>query len=341
MTETVSDIGEFELIRRIDTFLEKLGNRSSKVTLGMGDDAACFEGREGFDLLVTCDSMVERRHYLPEYISPVDLGRRAMVMNISDIGAMGGNPLYALVSLGLRAETSVKDVEDMYRGFMEELGPLGGTIIGGNITGMDGPAVIDITLIGEVEKNKIVKRSTAKPGDAILVTGYPGQAAAGLRLLLDAKEGEDLRDHPLVRAFIRPVHRAGEGYAIAGSGLASAMIDISDGFAGDLGHICEMSGVGAELVQEKFPLSKDMIKMSLPAGRDIFDMVLGDSDDYELIITCPAKDTTRLSYIIHSVGGVQVSEVGRITEASKGMTLVLREGGRRDIRPSGWDHFRK
>lgn len=340
MSETIGDIGEFQLIDRIHNFLEKQGKQISAVTLGIGDDAASFQPGEGCEILVTCDAMIEGRHYLRKFITAVDLGRRAMVMNISDIGAMGGRPLYALISLGLPAETTVKDVEEMYLGFVKELEPFGASIIGGNITGTDGTSIIDITLIGEIEKGRAVRRSTAQVGDAILVTGYLGQAAAGLRLLLEAEDTGDILDHPLVRAYNRPSHRAREGYAIARSGYANSMIDISDGFLGDLGHICEMSRVGAEIIQENLPLNDSLREQSASFGGDIFDLVLGDSDDYELIITCAPEKVDPVRSVVVALNNNPVSEVGRIVEASKGMNLISKDGTSRRIKPSGWDHFK-
>jgi len=340
MSQTLSDIGEFGLIDRIHELLQKEGLTAPGVTLGIGDDTAAFRPRPGYELLVTCDAMVEGRHYLPEHISPKNLGRRAMALNISDIGAMGGWPLYALVSLGLKAETLVADVEAMYRGFIAELNPFEASIIGGNVTKSGHGVFIDITLIGEVEQDKIVRRSTAKAGDVILVTGYPGQAAAGLYLLLNAQSTEDLEDHPLVQAFNTPSHRAKEGRAIAQSGYATAMIDTSDGFLGDLGHICKESGVGAILVQERLPMAEALRGAAARLGRDPYDLVLQDSDDYELIITCAPGNIDGIRSALATVSEVPVSEVGQITQAAEGIKLILPDGTDRGVAPTGWDHFR-
>ncbi len=154
MSETLADTGEFGLIDRIDNVVKKEGITNSGLTTGIGDDAASFIPGDGYEILITCDSMVEGRHYLPDHISPSDLGRRAMVMNISDIGAMGGRPLYAVVSLGLRSDTSVADVEEMYRGFLSGLNPFKASLIGGNINRAGYFNFIDITTISEGEKNK-------------------------------------------------------------------------------------------------------------------------------------------------------------------------------------------
>ena len=341
MTERVSDIGEFGLIRRIDELVNKEGIRSERVTLGIGDDTAAFLPRPGYELLVTCDSIVEGRHYLSEYIHPLDLGRRAMIVNISDIGAMGGKPLYALISLGLRADTSVQDVEEIYRGFLSELNPFGASIIGGNITKSGNGMFIDITLIGEVEQGKAVRRSGARPGDVILVTGYPGQSAAGLKLLLLEPGDSKIREHPLVKVYNTPSHRAQLGEAIAQTRCASALIDTSDGFLGDLGHICEESGVGAELIKERFPISERLREAALRLRVDPYDFFLGDSDDYELIMTCRPEDVPRIRSTVPQCCPVLVTEVGRITGKSGEIFLLLPDGRELPVKPSGWDHFRK
>jgi thiamine-monophosphate kinase len=339
MPERIGDIGEFGLIRRIDGLLKREGIGSERVSLGIGDDTASFLPRPGYEVLVTCDCMVEDRHYLSRYVTPFDLGRRAMTSNISDIGAMGGKPLYALVSLGLKAEMLVRDVEEMYQGFLAELSPFGASVIGGNLTRSGNGMFIDITLIGEVREGRGVRRSGAREGDAILVTGYPGQAAAGLQLLLHAPDDMALLSHPLVRAYNTPSHRAQLGEAIAETGYATAMIDTSDGFLGDLGHICEESEVGAEILNEKIPVSKAVYEAALLLGRDPHDFFLGESDDYELVITCRPEHVDSLRSLGAECRGAPLTEVGRITTPGRGIALVLLGGETRQVKPSGWDHF--
>jgi thiamine-monophosphate kinase len=342
MPETLSDIGEFGLIDRIDALLQKAGARSSEVTIGIGDDCAAFQPRVGYDILATCDVMVEGRHYLPLFISSLDLGRRAMTLNISDIGAMGGVPRYALVSLGLRSNMLVEDVEAIYRGFVEELNPFQAVIIGGNITRSEGANFIDITLIGEIEAGRSMRRSTARPGDAILVTGCPGEAAAGLQILLAGRSGAEPNDHPLVQAYNRPSHRAVEGAAIARSGLATAMIDTSDGLLGDLGHICDESGVGARIIQEELPVRPPLLAAAGQLKKDPLAFVLGDSDDYELIITCLPGHVADIRSLIGEISPVPVSAIGEITPPLEGegnIQLTSIDGISRSLSRSGWNHF--
>jgi thiamine-monophosphate kinase len=337
MPETLKDIGEFGLIARIDDLLKREGVQSPGVSLGIGDDTASFKAKPGYEVLVTCDCVVEGRHFLSRHISAMDLGRRSMMLNISDIGAMGGHPLYALISLGLKNETLVKDIEDLYRGFLLELNPFGASIIGGNLTQSGDGIFIDITLIGEVEEGRAVRRSGARPGDVILVTGYPGQSAAGLQLLLQSLASED---HPLVRAYNKPSHRAREGRAVALAGCATAMIDTSDGFLGDLGHICEESKVGALLVQEKFPVSDELREAAKILKKEPRDFFLGDSDDYQLIITCGAKDVERIRSSIALTYEGPVTQVGEVTAPETGLRLLLTDGSEQRLSAKGWDHFR-
>jgi len=337
MPETLKDIGEFGLIARIDDLLKREGVQSPGVSLGIGDDTASFKAKPGYEVLVTCDCVVEGRHFLSRHISAMDLGRRSMMLNISDIGAMGGHPLYALISLGLKNETLVKDIEDLYRGFLLELNPFGASIIGGNLTKSGDGIFIDITLIGEVEEGRAVRRSGARPGDVILVTGYPGQSAAGLQLLLQSLASED---HPLVRAYNKPSHRAREGRAVALTGCATAMIDTSDGFLGDLGHICEESGVGALLNQEKFPISDELRQAAKTLEKDPSNFFLGDSDDYQLIITCGANDVERIRSSIALTYEGPVTQVGEVTAPETGLRLLLTDGSEQRLSAKGWDHFR-
>jgi thiamine-monophosphate kinase len=339
LVPTVSEIGEFGLIRRINDLIEREGVKARWVTLGIGDDCASFTPELGYEVLVTCDCMIEGRHYLPEHITPFDLGRRGMVMNISDIGAMGGIPLYAVVSLGLRRDTPVTDIEDMYRGFMRELNPLGAAVIGGNITKTESSAFVNITMTGKVEKEKMICRSGARAGDSILVTGYPGQAAAGLKRLIAYPSEDDRYKDPLVKAYNLPEHRAREGRAVAVSGMATSMIDISDGLTGDLGHICETSNVGAEIIRSKLPVSQPMRDLVGLQEADIYEMITGDSDDYELIITCKPENISQVVASIAKISDVPVTEIGTLT-SNAGIRIVAPDGVRHPVRPRGWDHFR-
>lgn len=337
--ETLASIGEFGLIRRIRHILQTEGVEGHGVIAGPGDDSAVFAPRPGYDLLVTCDAMVEGRHYLAGMMEPIHIGRRAMAMNISDIGAMGGWPRWALVSLGLVHDAPVEDVEAITRGFLKELNPLNAVVAGGNITKAAGGAFIDITLIGDVEAGRKVLRSGAGSGDAVLVTGFPGQAAAGLEILVHGQFRKSPEARPLVAAYRTPGHRAREGQAAAQTGRVHAMLDISDGFLGDLGHICEESRVGAEVMAQSLPVSESLGWVAEKWDRNPRDLVLEASDDYELILTCAPQHVEDLKRTVSRVAGASVTEVGRITPEAGRLEVVHADGSRSDATAKGWDHF--
>ena len=341
MNRTLAQVGEFGLIDRIHEIVRVEGVKLPKNTLGIGDDCAAFQPRPGYELLVTCDCMVENRHYLPRFISPEDMGRRAMTLNISDVGAMGGRPRYALVSLGLRSSTLLEDVMAIYRGFLAELNPFQAFVIGGNVTKSTDANFIDITLIGEVETGQMVRRSTAKPGDVILVTGYPGQSASGLEILLQAETGESWDGNPLVNAYQCPAHRAFEGRAVAGTGLANAMIDTSDGLLGDLGHICDESAVGATLYEKDLPISEALRQFAETSGRGTLDYVLKESDDYELMVTCTPDHVAGICDAVADTSDVPVTRIGTVTGNKGRIEIIDTAGDSRSVAVSGWDHFSK
>lgn len=336
MPDTLASLGEFGLIARLEALLAREGVAAPGVVLGLGDDTAILHPQPGQETLITCDCLVAGRHFLPGVITPHELGRRAMAVNLSDIAAMGGQPLQALVSLGLTAQSTLEEVEDIYRGFLAELNPHGAAVVGGNITRTDGPAFIDVTLLGQAPAGRALRRSGGKAGDAILVTGWPGQAAAGLRQL---RQDPGQTDPELRRAYLTPSPRLAMGRAAMRSGLASAMLDISDGLLGDLNHICQQSRTGALIQAASLPVSPALARAAAAWGQAPLDLVLGDSDDYELIITCPPGNLPGLKAALAAAGQAPVWEVGRLTPPGQGLELALPGGGRRPLRPRGWDHL--
>ena len=334
----ISQIGEFSLIDRIDTLLKNKGAAAPKdMCLGIGDDCAVISPSAGCDMVVTCDSMIENKHYLPSYMTPRMIGRRAMVQNLSDIGAMGAVPRFSFVALSLPCDVNVSWVEELYLGFLDELNPLAVVIAGGNITSTDGPIGITITLMGEVEKGKAIERRNAVPGDIILVTGYPGRAAAGLKMLKDSIKSEYAKF--FIDAYCTPRHRVPEGVAAAKTSFLNSMIDISDGFISDLKHICKNSGVGATLFENKISFDAELEACSQFLNIPKNEMFLGPSDDYELIMTCAAKHSDQVIKAISSVSDVVINEVGVITSDREKLEIAGNDGIKKSVLNSGWDHF--
>ena len=338
MGQKVSDIGEFALIERIQKIVNGKGADPGLLIHGIGDDTAVFKPPgPGYEMLVTCDTMVEGRHYLKDYITPFEIGRRAMVMNISDIGAMGGEPLYALVTLGLTSSEPVNDIEEIYRGFIKELEPFGANIIGGNISKIDETPFIDITLIGKVRKEFKALRSGAMPGDAIMVTGCPGKSAAGYWIVSNGNPEWEMHQ-TLLDSYIRPQHRAREGHALAMSGKITSMIDISDGLSGDLFHICEKSLVGAEIKEDMLPSCMALDDLAKLSNKSKEDFVFGASDDYELLFTCSSENMAAVNSILSDFN-CSVTHIGDIIPWEQGMKIIAKDKEKKDLLKKGWNHF--
>jgi thiamine-monophosphate kinase len=334
---TIASLGEFGLIDRIAALVPAT---DPGLVVGIGDDCAAFKPTPGMLTLAKCDVQVEGRHFLRQRISPYELGRRSAAINLSDIGAMGGRPRYALISLALPEATEIAWVDDLYRGLSEELGRFGAYVVGGNLSGSADGIVVDVTLLGEVTQERMLLRSGAHPGDAVLVTGCPGDSALG-RLALDrGLDRSDAAVAKLVQAHLTPTPRVREGQAIAQTGLGTSLIDVSDGLAGDLGHICERSNVGARLEAAYLPISPEAKAAAARLGVDALPLALHGGEDYELIVTCKPEDAARLTRAVEQATGTPLAQIGTITKGP-GMTLVLPDGTERPLEPRGWDHYRK
>ena len=247
----IEQLGEFGLIERIRRALPEPG---PNVVVGIGDDVAVLRASSESVWLATCDVQVEGAHFLRGAVTPCNLGRKSLAINMSDIASTGGVPRYALVSLGLPGDLEVGFIDELYAGLRAEASAFGVDIVGGNISRSRLGIFIDVFLLGEAVRENIVLRSGAAAGDCIMVTGSVGDAAAGVALLLDPKltTNSAYADIAQERRDC-PTPRVKEGALIGALREASAMIDVSDGVAGDLRHICERSGVSARLYGEKLP----------------------------------------------------------------------------------------
>lgn len=243
---------EFQLIDRIHALLKK---PSKRVLLGIGDDAAVTEPPKG-KLLSTVDMLVEGIHFDLGYTEPRELGHKALAVNLSDIAAMGGRPLYALVSLGLRAEAEAEFVELVYEGMRELALKYGVDIVGGNIVESPERLLVDVVLLGE-PSGKIFERKGARVGDVVAVTGPLGSSAAGLHWLraLGNKAREIWPES--CRAHLLPEPRLFEAEVLAGGRTVTAGIDISDGLGSELHHLARQSGVGFSIDELRLPISEE------------------------------------------------------------------------------------
>jgi thiamine-monophosphate kinase len=332
----VKEIGEFGLIDRIARLLPF---SSPSVVVGIGDDVAVLKTSGPEYLLATCDIQAEGIHFIRDAITPRQLGRKAVAINVSDVAAMGGNPSWILVSLAISESTDVAFIEDLYRGMSEQAALAGACIVGGNLSRLGSGLVIDITLLGQISPEHLVLRSGAQAGDSIFVTGYPGESRAGLELILrsDIEIGESFRKRVLER-HLTPQPRLREGRILARSGLVHAMIDVSDGVLADLAHICEASGKGAYIPAASIPVSEAAAEVCRAAGHDVLDWVLRGGEDYELLFTADSGAATEVKNLLAETG-LPCHRIGYITDRAGVIQVGEGNGIFGGSGKRGWDHF--
>lgn len=333
----VKEIGEFGLIDRIR---ERLGKAGEGVAVPLGDDSAGVTFTPGKIVLASCDFLLEGEHFVPGQCSPEQLGRKAMAINLSDMAAMGGVPRYALVSLGLSEETPTAFVDALYEGLKAETGRFGAVIVGGNTARSRGGLLVDVTLLGEVEPERILRRSGGKAGDTLMVTGTLGDAAAGLEVLRRGRTPEGAAVLSLVEIFVTPTPRVQEGRCIALSGAATAMIDVSDGLAGDLFRLLDASHLDASIEAEALPLSDALLAAAPDLGLDPVQQALTGGEDYELLLAVRPEAVDGLSARVHQETGTRLTRIGQLTPPGSGR-LLRRDGSEEPIHISGHDHLRR
>ncbi len=341
----LSDLGEFGFIERLARYA---GTDDPRVICGIGDDCAVIEsGRPGKVLLVTTDLLQEGVHFERATAPPRLLGRKALVIGLSDIAAMGGVPLFFTVSLSLPPETPVSWGEEVYAGLAERAAASKTALIGGDTTASLRECTLSVTVIGECPEDEVVYRRNARPGEAIFVTGYPGESAAGLRLLQaragagsDAPDagGEESEDFDRLTArHLDPEPRLSAGRRLAADRHASAMIDVSDGVAADLAHILEGSRVGAVLDSHLLPLSASLRRACARLALDPVILGLSGGEDYELLFTAPSGlDEKALSRSLD----LAVTRIGRVKDGPARLEIRDARGREISLPGGGFDHFR-
>lgn len=326
------ELGEFGLIEKLPHWTG-MGD-PSRLLVGIGDDAAVWrEG--GLTQIATTDTLVEGVHFRAETLSFRDLGWKALAVNLSDIAAMGGEPSYALITLGLPSETPIAAIQELYAGMGELAAQHGVSLIGGDL--VRAPQLfVTVAVMGKAGTGPdgevaYLLRSTGQPGDALAVTGTLGASRAGLALLLGAATAPDAVAAPLKAAHQRPQPRLAEATKLLRVGVRCAM-DISDGLVADLEKLCKASGVAAVVEADALPIA--------PALREIFpkealEWALSGGEDYELLIAAP-------EHLLRAAQeqGVALTIVGRMQEGQPGQVRVVDSAGRElALAHKGWDHF--
>jgi thiamine-monophosphate kinase len=341
------DVGEFGLIDRIAALVNATQSAPSpergQVVLGIGDDASVVEIPADRSLVSTVDTLVEEVHFRRDWTTPQDLGWKSLAVNVSDIAAMGAEPLAAFLSLALPPETEVAWVEAFTRGLADCARKYGCAIAGGDTVRSPQHVAITVTLLGTVERGRALLRSGARVGDAICVTGTLGDAAAGFALLQNRNErpsprGQRARTlHALLAAHHRPRPRLEAARMLAASGQVTAMMDLSDGLASDLRHLAARSGVGARVCRDSLPLSDAVRSVAQLGGVDPTDWALHGGEDYELLFTAVPQSADLLRVQLHALG-VPLTVVGEVVE--EGVWLVEPDASQAPLTPDGFAHFR-
>lgn len=319
------DVDEFELIRRYF----RRHSADTSVVLGIGDDGAVVSPTRGRELCIVVDTLVAGVHY-PEAYPADDTGWRAVVVNASDLAAMGAEPRWMTLALTLPGIDEAW-LTGFAEGLFDAAREYGLTLIGGDTTRGD-QTVVSVQLIGEVEADRVLTRGGAGAGEGIYVTGTPGDAAGGLALLRDARTSPLGDTGYLVRRFARPQARTRFGLAVAG--VATAAIDLSDGLAGDLVKLLAASGVGATVELERLPLSRELRRVH--GDERALELALDGGDDYELCFTAKPDDEE----VILEAAARHELAVTRIGETTAGSGLTCLQDGRAvPYGYSGYSHF--
>jgi thiamine-monophosphate kinase len=325
----LADLGEFGFISRIASSVQT----GAGVVTGIGDDASVTALTPGMQLLTSTDMLLEDVHFRRCWHDPYRLGRKSLAASISDIAAMGGIPRWSLLSLAIPADTQLEFLDEFTRGYLSMAEEHGVALIGGDTCSSKHGLAISVTIMGEQIPERILRRSGARPGDEIWVTGTLGDAAMGLRLAEKGDEGDEF----LVSRLLDPTPRTAAGIALAESGLVTAMIDVSDGILADFGHIAELSGVGGIIHLKYLPFSPRFRAAAAGFPSIPYDLVLAGGEDYELCFTAHPASREKIIAIMKKCG-VEAVPVGIVTSSPEVIVLDAAGAPYHSLN-QGFNHF--
>lgn len=331
---------EFGLIRLLQA---QAARPDRQVYRGIGDDAAILKTSANEWTLITTDLLAEGVHFDPATSSYEHIGYRAAIANLSDIAAMGGTPRFMLVAIAIPPTCSTKQIQQLYRGMMHATTPYQVCLVGGDTSASKQGLFLSITLTGTVEPRRALLRSGARVGDRVYVTGTLGDSHAGLDLLTTARRPTQASLRPAQTRFLlarhhRPSARIAEGRWLLTHGLASAAIDLSDGLTGDLRHICEASGVGAEIFPDALPISPACRAYALAHGLDAQQIALQGGEDYELLFTVPRRKQQQFDRLAANTDFCMTC-IGSITPKRLGLRVRTEAGATKTLPVTSYEHF--
>lgn len=331
----IDSCGEFGLIDRLKKCVT---SPKDFVILGNGDDAAVFESKPGLLTVMTADALVEGVHFDLGFASFQDVGWRAMAANLSDVAATGGSPTFGTVCICVPPDCTVKSLEALFEGMDAVAAPLGCRIIGGDTTASLHGLTISIAMLGEVTRDRITARGGVKQGDLFCVTGHLGGSRAGLEVLRRGLSAESFNE--VVRRYLRPVPRVREALVMGDSAPVHAAIDVSDGLASELHHLCRTSRVGARIEQSMIPIHPETASVARACDADGLGFALSGGEDFELLFTVAPRDADHVIQAVRSATGTPVTVVGEAVTAADGVRIRKPEGTWLPLADTGYDHFR-
>lgn len=324
---------ESSLISRIRLGLRaRPGRLSSRLRLGIGDDAALWQPRFGRDVILTCDWFLETVHFRRDLHPPDSIGWKCLARGVSDLAAMGGTPRCFLLSLALPHSHTGTWLDGFLSGLRRASQTFGCALAGGDTT-RSSAILISVTVIGEVKNRKALLRSGARPGDLICVSGRLGEAQLGLELLLRRKSPAQTSNTALEK-HLYPTPRLKLARQLVSRKLATSLMDLSDGLSLDLRRLCDASSVGAVIEEEKLPLPNALGEDASRAKR--LQAALHGGDDYELLFTVPKR---KLRHLPSALAGVPLTVIGEIRAGSQ-IVLCTSSDRRIPLKSAGWDPFR-
>lgn len=335
----IGEIGEFGLI---DKLAEKVRYYHGETVKGIGDDAAVYDAGDHY-MLISSDMLLEGVHFDLSYMPLQHLGYKAVAVNVSDIAAMNGVPKQITVNLGLSNRFSVEAVEVIYEGIRAACEAFKVDLVGGDTTTSKSGLVISVTATGAVAKDKIAYRSGAKASEILCVTGDVGAAFIGLNVL--EREKQEFLGNPnmqpkldkypyVVGRQLRPQARMDIIHEFADLGIVpTSMIDVSDGLASEVFHLCKHSGLGAAIYEDKLPIDKEAYETAAEFSIDPNTCALNGGEDYELLFTIRQEDFEKLK------NHAEIHTIGYMQAADKGRTMVTRNNNVVELQAQGWKHF--
>jgi thiamine-monophosphate kinase len=328
MDHTIKEIGEKELLQKLRSYL---GDSPSIVRV-FSEDCAVLGTNSGRYQLFTTDSLVENVHFRLDYAEPNAIGRKAILVNLSDISAMGGTPSFFMVSAGLPENTSMQFIEQLYEG----MNSAGIPCVGGNVSQSE-VLFLDIFMSGEVAVEEALFRNTAESGDAIFVSSPLGASAAGLQSL---KAGHNLKNPDFgdaIQAHLEPPNHNALARKLASLRLLSSMIDLSDGLGSDLAELCRESDTGARIQLDRIPVAKCVTELASKMKWNPIELALYGGEDYHLLFTVPSKNSMEFA---RQTADLKLYEIGVMTDQADGIYAVDSNGARIPLK-EGFQHFGK